>query len=96
MKRYVGERSIEEFVVDQMAVDAAIRTLEIVSEASRRLSDEVKDRHPHVPWVLIAGASTVYRNDCDEINAERMYHTATTEIASLVQALANEGLKLPE
>jgi len=32
------------------ALYAVIRSLEIISEASRRLSDELKARHPDIPW----------------------------------------------
>jgi uncharacterized protein with HEPN domain len=32
------------------ALYAVTRSLEILSEASRRLSDELKARHPDIPW----------------------------------------------
>ena len=32
------------------ALYAVIRSLEIISEASRRLSDKLKARHPDIPW----------------------------------------------
>jgi hypothetical protein len=35
MRRYVGERTLAAFEADEMAVDAVVRTLEAVSEASR-------------------------------------------------------------
>jgi uncharacterized protein with HEPN domain len=39
---------------------AATRALEIVSEASRRLPDEVRDRHPHLPWRAIRDAGNLF------------------------------------
>ena len=41
---------------DLRALYAVIRTLEIISEASRRLSDELKARHPQIPWREMAAA----------------------------------------
>ena len=38
------------------ALYAVIRSLEIISEASRRLSDELKARHPDIPWRDMAAA----------------------------------------
>ena len=35
--------------------DAAIRNLEIIGEAVKRLSDGFKDRHPEIPWRSVAG-----------------------------------------
>jgi uncharacterized protein with HEPN domain len=92
MRRYVGDRSLAEFLADEMAVDAVVRTLEIVSEASRRLSSGLKEKYPAVPWTLIAGAGNVYRHDYEDVLAERIYNTATIEIQSLVEALTEEGL----
>jgi len=51
-------------------VYAVIRCLEIISEASRRLSDEIKDRNPHIPWVNMAGAGNVYRHDYEDVADE--------------------------
>jgi uncharacterized protein with HEPN domain len=39
------------------------RCLEIISEASRRLPESLKARHPEIPWKQIAGAGNVYRHD---------------------------------
>ena len=43
------------FQNDTRTVFAVIRCLEIISEASRRLPDELKARHPSIPWKDIAG-----------------------------------------
>ena len=47
----------ESFGADARTVYAVTRCLEIISEASRRLPDEVKARHPGIAWKDIAGAS---------------------------------------
>jgi len=39
------------------------RCLEVISEASRRLSDELKARHLGIPWKQMAGAGNIYRHD---------------------------------
>jgi hypothetical protein len=44
-----------------------IRCLEIISEASRRLPEALKDRHPSMPWNEMAGAGNIYRQDAVEI-----------------------------
>ncbi len=40
---------------DGMAYDAILRNLQTVSEATQRLPDEIKARHPAIPWERIAG-----------------------------------------
>lgn len=39
--------------------DATIRQLEIVGEATKRLSDELRDKHSQIPWRRIAGLRDV-------------------------------------
>jgi uncharacterized protein with HEPN domain len=40
---------------DGMAYDAILRNLQTLSEATQRLPNEVKARHPGIPWERIAG-----------------------------------------
>jgi uncharacterized protein with HEPN domain len=60
--RFAQGRTVERLHEDLMALYAIIRCLEIISEASRRLSDEVKGRHPLIPWREIAAAGNFYRS----------------------------------
>lgn len=62
----------EEFRDDLMPVYAVVRCLEIISEASRRLSDALKSRHPTIPWREIAGAGNIYRHDYEDVAATRV------------------------
>jgi uncharacterized protein with HEPN domain len=51
------------FIEGTRTVYAVTRCLEIISEASRRLPDEMKARHPDLPWKAMAGAGNIYRHD---------------------------------
>jgi uncharacterized protein with HEPN domain len=35
--------------------------VEIISEASRHLTDELKARHPEIPWEKVAGIGNILR-----------------------------------
>jgi uncharacterized protein with HEPN domain len=45
------------------------RGIEIVSEASRRLPDDLKARHPDIPWRKVAGIGNVLRHNYEDIAA---------------------------
>jgi uncharacterized protein with HEPN domain len=45
----------ERFLADEDAFDAGLRRLHTIAESTQRLSDELKDRHPEIPWARIAG-----------------------------------------
>jgi uncharacterized protein with HEPN domain len=63
------------FCADTLRVYGVTRCLEIISEASRRLPDELKRRHPSIPWREMAGAGNVYRHDYEEIDASEVWVT---------------------
>lgn len=48
-RSFVEGFTFESFQADRRTVYAVIRCLEIISEASRRLPDDLKARHPEIP-----------------------------------------------
>jgi len=55
------------FIVSRLHFYAATRALEIISEASRRLPDAIRDRHPQLPWRSIRDAGNLYRHHYDNV-----------------------------
>lgn len=66
------------------------RCLEIISEASRRLPEELRARHPTVPWDRIAGAGNVYRHDYEDVLASILWVTVLDHLDGLQQAVRIE------
>ena len=60
---------------DDKTSDAASRRLEIMSEASRRLDDPVRDRHPDLPWREIRDAGNFDRHDDDNVAQAHVWST---------------------
>lgn len=49
----------EAFFEDLKTQDAVLRNLQVLSESTQRLSDELKERHPEVQWFSISGLRNV-------------------------------------
>jgi hypothetical protein len=49
------------------------RGIEIISEASRHLTDETKARHPEMPWQKVATIGNVLRHNYENIAAPPSY-----------------------
>jgi uncharacterized protein with HEPN domain len=71
------------FKLDIKTVYAVTRCLEIISEASRRLPDDVKARHPAIAWKQMAGAGNVYRHDYEDVAAEFVWETVVPALPPL-------------
>lgn len=56
--QFVAGLGYETFRDDTRTVYAVMRCLEIISEASRRLPNEMKARHPSIAWKNMAGRET--------------------------------------
>jgi uncharacterized protein with HEPN domain len=80
----------EAFRDDTRTVFAVVRCLEIISEASRRLPDELKARHPSLPWRDIAGAGNVYRHDYEDVAAKIVWDTVQLALPPLKAVIARE------
>jgi uncharacterized protein with HEPN domain len=73
----------ETFKTDLRAFYAVTRCLEIISEASRRLPNELKARHPTISWKQMADAGNVYRHDYEDVVAQLVWDTVQQSLPPL-------------
>ena len=66
------------------------RGVEIISEASRRLSAELKSRHPEIPWPKVAGIGSVLRHDYERIAPDVMWKLAIDDLPVLEKVCREE------
>ena len=59
------------------------RGVEIISEASRRLTDELKARHAEIPWGKVAGIGNVLRHDYESISAPVIWKLVQDDLPPL-------------
>ena len=78
------------FCEDTRTIYAVTRCLEIISEASRRLPDDLKMRHPAIPWRDIAGAGNVYRHDYEDVAARIIWDTVQLALPPLRNTIVGE------
>lgn len=55
IERYTSGMSQELFLQDEKTIDAVVRNLEILGEATRQLPEDFAVQHSDVPWRQIAG-----------------------------------------
>ena len=72
------------------------RSIEIISEASRRFPPELQARYPGIPWSKIAGIGNVLRHDYEKVAAEVLWNVAREELPHLEEVCRKELAALGE
>jgi uncharacterized protein with HEPN domain len=80
----------DSFKDDNLRLYAVTRCLEIISEASRRLPDALKARHPSIAWREMAAAGNIYRHEYEDVAARRVWGTLTISLPPLRGVVARE------
>ena len=75
--------TVEEFEADWRRRWLVERGIEIISEASRHLPDEMKARHPGIPWRKVAGVGNVLRHEYESIAPEVLWSVVHDDLPSL-------------
>ena len=83
------------FADDLRTFHAVTRCLEIISEASRRISDETKARHPSIQWREMAAAGNKYRHDYEDIAQQVVWATVHKALPRLRTVVVAERANAP-
>jgi uncharacterized protein with HEPN domain len=91
IERFTAGLSEEEFLADRKTSYAVTRALEeIISEASRRLPDDVKGRHDAINRRALAALGNVYRHEYEQVNDRFVWRTIRNHLAPLRDAVEAE------
>ena len=89
-EQFVHDRTFESLRGDPMPLYAVTRCLEIMSEASRRSSDELKARHSQMPWREMAAAGNFYRHNYEDVLPHRVWKTVHDDLPQLRTVIDRE------
>jgi uncharacterized protein with HEPN domain len=80
---FIAGMTYETFKEDNLHLYAVTRCLEIISEASRRLPQSLKDRHSEIAWKEMAAAGNIYRHEYEDVAAREVWDTLTRHLPLL-------------
>jgi uncharacterized protein with HEPN domain len=89
ISRFINKKTKEDFFNDEMMHEAVIRKIEIIGEASGRISNQFigtilwKKRFPQLPWRKMKSMRNILIHMYDEVELEFVWDTATKDIPAL-------------
>jgi len=87
LKKYTGKMTKDDFLSNELVQAAVIRELEIIGEATKRLSDDFKRCHADVPWKQIAGMRDKLIHDYFGVDLDAVWETVVKDIPMLRKKL---------
>jgi len=76
------------FLASRLIQDGVIRNLEVIGEATKNLSTELRDANTSIPWRQIAGMRDVLIHDYLKVNLSRVWRTVITDLPPLQETVA--------
>jgi uncharacterized protein with HEPN domain len=87
IKTYLAGKDYKAFSDDFLIQDAVVRQLEIIGEATKRLSVKIKDNNPDVPWSDMAGMRDILIHNYIDVDIDIVWKTASESLSELKKLL---------
>jgi len=87
-EEYLKDTDKKTFNTNTLIQDGVIRQLEIIGEAAKRLSKELRLDYPHIPWQDITGMRDKLIHDYFGVDVNKIWLTAKEDLPNLKVEIA--------
>jgi len=84
---YITNKSKSDFYENEIIQDAVIRRIEIIGEASNRISEDIKTRFSDLPWKKMKAMRNILIHMYDELDLEIVCETIAKDIPFLIKKI---------
>jgi len=87
VQTFVLEFDRADFKKDVKTHSAVIRQIEVMGEATKRISDSFKANHPEIAWRKVAGMRDILIHGYDRVNLDEVWNVTQTSLPHLLEQL---------
>ncbi len=87
IERYTKGMNLDSWLGDDKTMDAVIRNIEIIGEASSHVPDEVLQQYDDIPWQLMKGIRNIVAHEYFGVDLEIIWKTVTEDLPVLKERL---------
>jgi uncharacterized protein with HEPN domain len=88
IEHYRAGLSFEDFKADEKTIDAVVRNLEIIGEATKKLPGDLRDAIPGVDWQRIAGLRDILIHQYFGVDLEIIWDVVVNRVPELQTAVS--------
>jgi uncharacterized protein with HEPN domain len=89
IEEYTADLTFDDFEDSNLIVDAVVRNIEIIGEASKNIPIEIQQLFIDIPWQKLRGIRNRIVHDYFNVDREIIWFIVTNELATLKKALQN-------
>lgn len=89
IESYCSDMSYSDFLKDNKTQDAVIRNIEIIGEASGRVTDDFKLKNNNIPWIKIKGTRNRLVHDYSGLNLDILWNIIKDDLPNLYLLIKN-------
>ena len=83
IESYIGDSDFAAFQKNNMMLDAVVRELQIIGEATKQLSEDFRDQHAEVPWPKIRAMRNYLVHEYFGVNVKVVWDTCAINLPEL-------------
>ncbi len=87
IQSYIRGLDQKTFLENFVTQDAVVRQLEIIGEATKRISKKFRSKYPEIPWSDMAGMRDILIHDYIDVDFNIVWKTAVESVLKLRELL---------